>query len=88
MPGRSRLRDNVTVADRVRELLGKYPDLRLCQLIGNAVPSEEAQRRNNDFYYVEDKQLLQWLEEYDQKIQEAAQVQAAQRPKLPGRAGV
>lgn len=54
--------------DAVVRLSKKYPNLRLLQLIGNAVPTEEARRRNNDFYYVDDRQLLQWLQEYEAKI--------------------
>ncbi len=46
----------------------KYPDLRLCQLIGNSIPVDEAQRRNNDIYYIEDDQLLQWLRRYEARV--------------------
>ena len=45
-------------------LIQKYPNLRLCQLICNAVPPEELARRNNDLYYVEDAELLDWLRSY------------------------
>lgn len=53
----------------IDRLSARYPALRICQLIGNAVPSEEAQRRGNDLYYVEDSQLLQWLLDYERKVE-------------------
>ena len=72
-------RNNIAVVRRLEELLQKYPDLRLCQLIGNAVPSAEAARRNNDFYYLPDEQLLEWLDEFERKVSEAALQVVARR---------
>ncbi len=46
-------------------LSNKYPGLRLCQLIGNAIPREEAAKRDNDIYYIDDAQLLKWLKAWD-----------------------
>ncbi len=66
MPGTGR--NTIRAVEKLREMATKYPDLRLCQIIGNAVPSEEAKKRNNDFYYVEDDQLIQWLDEFDRKL--------------------
>ena len=55
----------------ITRLSEKYPDLRICQLIGNAIPAEEAARRDNDIYYIEDAQLLQWLRSYEELIDAA-----------------
>lgn len=55
--------------DTVVRLSKKHPSLRLCQLIGNAIPTEEAQRRNNDIYYIEDRELLKWLLEFEDKVE-------------------
>lgn len=54
--------------ETLQRLRHKYPDLRLTQLIGNAVPSPEAMRRGNDLYYVTDEDLLHWLRQYEAKI--------------------
>lgn len=59
----------------VVRLSNKYPSLRLCQLIGNAVPSEEAQRRNNDLYYVKDEQLLEWLLNFEKLADQQREVE-------------
>lgn len=57
------------VIQAIDRLSSKYPDLRITQLIGNATPSEEAQKLNNDLYYVEDSQLLEWLLGYERKLE-------------------
>lgn len=75
------LRNTFQTITRLCDLAAKYPDLRLCQIIGNAVPAEVAQKYNNDFYYVEDEQLLQWLEEYDHKITKEALERASKQGK-------
>jgi hypothetical protein len=46
-------------------LMQRYPNLRVCQLICNAVPPEELARRQNDLYYIEDAQLLDYLRSYE-----------------------
>jgi len=56
--------------ETLQRLRHKYPDLRLTQLIGNAVPPPEATRRGNDLYYVTDEDLLGWLRQYEAKIDE------------------
>ncbi len=50
----------------------EYPDLRLCQLIANAIPTGEIAKRNNDIYYIEDAQLLEWLRTYEARMLSAA----------------
>ena len=45
-------------------LSAKYPALRICQLIGNAVPWGN---QAGDHYYVEDSQLITWLHEFETK---------------------
>lgn len=59
------------VLDEMLRLLQKYPSLRVCQLIGNSIPTEELQRRENDIYHIEDEQLLQWLREFESKADAA-----------------
>lgn len=61
-----------------RQLLGelhrlsdKYPSLRVTQLILNAIPSEELEKRGNDIYYVEDTELLGYLVNYERRTEEA-----------------
>jgi len=56
----------------IERLSAKYPALRLCQLIGNATPPEEAKRRGNDLYYVEDSVLNQWLLIYECWVEAAS----------------
>ncbi len=46
----------------IERLWRRNPDLRLCQLIGNALPSIK------DPYHVEDLILLQRLHEYEQNL--------------------
>ena len=46
----------------LRRIWLKNPDLRLCQLIGNALPAIR------DPYHVEDDRLLQRLREYEQNL--------------------
>ena len=77
MPGTTP--DNLLAIERLYQMIVKHPELRLCQLIGNAVPAEEAKRLNNDLYYVEDKQLIGWLDDFDHQVQAAATEEAAGR---------
>lgn len=42
--------------DMIKEIWLKYPDLRLCQLLENAKPSNL-----NDMYYIEDEDLIKLL---------------------------
>ena len=71
--------DNELVLNKLRAMLIKYPGLRLCQLIGNAVPADVARKCKNDFYYVEDARLVDYLTIYDSKVQNAALKEAASR---------
>ncbi len=50
----------------------EYPDLRLCQLIANAIPAGEVVRRHLDIFYIEDAQLLEWLLTYEARTKSAA----------------
>lgn len=43
------------VLEKIEQVWRKYPDLRLCQLLGNCFPM-------GDLYYVEDDKLLFALE--------------------------
>ena len=52
----------------IARLSQKYPMLRLCQLICNAIPPEELARRSKDLYYIEDSKLLDWLLRYEQAV--------------------
>ena len=47
----------------IREIWYKYPDLRLTQLIMNAL------KMNQDPYYVEDEKLKKALEEYKEQTE-------------------
>lgn len=49
-------------------LSNRFPQLRVAQLISNAIPSEELQRRGNDIYYIKDVDLLSYLREYESKL--------------------
>jgi hypothetical protein len=40
------------------------PSLRVCQIINNAIPPKVLEARNNDTYYVSDKELAGWLQGY------------------------
>lgn len=55
--------DENVVLDRIYAVWKKYPELRLCQLLCNATQVK-------DLYYVEDIDLLDDLEGYDQDMQE------------------
>ena len=46
------------ILKQIKFVWDKYPDLRLCQLLGNCFGY-------NDLYYVEDEILLKHLEHYD-----------------------
>ena len=78
MPGRERV--GSSVISKLRELNDKYPDLRVCQLIGNAYPEKERKRRGDDMYYVTDELLLKWLDEFDKKVTQMALERAGRRP--------
>jgi len=56
--------DRYRVLRQLVRISNRNPDLRICQIIGNAVPPEEAKKRNNDIYYIEDADLLKWLEAF------------------------
>ncbi len=43
------------------EIMKRAPMLRVCQIVGNAIPAEVLQRRKNDIYYIEDDELLGYL---------------------------
>ena len=47
----------------IREIWYKYPDLRLTQLIMNALKSDQ------DPYYIEDEKLKRALEEYKEQTE-------------------
>ena len=72
--------DRQRVMDKLGDLLRKYPDLRVCQLIGNAYPEKQRKRRGDDMYYVTDKDLYEWLDAYDKKITQMAMEAASERP--------
>ncbi len=59
---------NEQVCNTLARLSEKYPQLRVMQLIINAVPTEIYTQLNNDLYYVENEALLGWLLEYEQDI--------------------
>jgi hypothetical protein len=40
------------------------PDQRVTQIIGNAVPSDRLDLEEGDLYYITDKELAGWLQEY------------------------
>ncbi len=46
----------------------RFPDLRICQLISNAIPLG----CGKDIYYIEDAELLDWLLAYEAKVMAAA----------------
>ena len=64
----------------ITRLSEKYPELRLCQLIGNALPAEEREKRDNDIYYVEDAELLRWLREFESKMDRLLGLRLASNP--------
>ncbi len=47
----------------ITRLSTKYPDLRVCQLIGNSLPAGQI-----DIYYIEDSELLQYLLQFEKKV--------------------
>ena len=55
---------NQELLAELTRLSEKYPELRLCQLIANAIPPQEYARRGKEIYYIEDSQLLDWLLTY------------------------
>lgn len=59
------------VLGELKRLSDRYPALRVSQLIINAIPSEELQRRENDIYYIEDTDLLRYLTQYERRVEEA-----------------
>lgn len=46
------------VLNSIRKLWYVYPDLRLCQLLSNVIPSDR------DPYYIEDDELVEYIESY------------------------
>ncbi len=61
-------RTNEAVCNTIARLSEKFPQLRVMQLISNAVPQEVQNRMNNDLYYLENGALLEYLLEYEQKM--------------------
>ncbi len=61
---------NEQVCNTLARLSEKYPQLRVMQLISNAVPQDIHTMLNHDLYYVENEALLGWLLEYEQEIKE------------------
>lgn len=50
------------------EIMNLAPSLRVCQIIGNAIPTEELQRRNNDIYYIQDDELFVHLRAFEELL--------------------
>lgn len=44
-----------------------FPQLRLSQLLVNAIPSAELDRRKGDIFYLEDDEIVRWLNEFHRK---------------------
>jgi hypothetical protein len=64
----SEAEDNETridLLDTLRTMSACYPHLRIGQLIGNALPP----KINKDVYYIEDSDLLKYLEKYGETIE-------------------
>ena len=40
------------------------PSLRVCQIISNAIPSDRLIANGHDTYYITDKELAGWLQDY------------------------
>ena len=53
----------IELLQTLRTMSACYPHLRVGQLIGNALPPEIV-----DIYYVEDSDLLKYLEKYEETI--------------------
>ncbi len=47
------------------------PSLRVCQLISNVIPTTVLAQRNNDIFYITDKELAGWLQEYADALLDA-----------------
>ena len=63
--------------DEIRQALLKalssasdnQPGLRVLQLITNAIPPKELERRQGDIYYITDAQMLMFLRDYPDTVQ-------------------
>jgi hypothetical protein len=84
---RRRRNSQEAVIRKIVELLDEYPELRVMQLIGNATPTDEAKRRNNDLYYVEDELLLEWLETLEIRLKTVEQAFRRDLQRRPPNAG-
>ena len=57
---------NEQVCNTITRMSKKHPQLRVMQLINNAIPHEVQEQLNGDLYYVENEELLSYLLEYEQ----------------------
>ncbi len=55
--------DRRKVLDLLEFIAELCPMLRVCQIIGNAVPYEVAKARKNDIYYISDKEMAGYLQD-------------------------
>jgi hypothetical protein len=56
--------DKRKVLNLLEYLAEVYPKSRVCQIINNAIPQEELSRRGNDTFYITDKELVVYLQDY------------------------
>jgi hypothetical protein len=40
------------------------PSLRVCQILGNAIPADRLVANGHDTYYITDEELAGWLQDY------------------------
>ena len=53
----------------------KHPQLRICQSLENTVPHDARGHRKRDLFYTEDSQFNQWLLDFEQRIDQSADMQ-------------
>lgn len=64
--GRDRPEIHKKITEALDEISLRAPSLRICQIIGNAIPAEELERRGKDIYYIEDEDLLKYLRDFEE----------------------
>jgi hypothetical protein len=50
------------------EFLSEITEMRVCQLLVNAIPPAELERRGNDIFYFTDTEMAGYLQEYSDMV--------------------
>lgn len=59
---------NQEVCNTIARLSEKHSNLRVMQLIVNAIPQDVIEKFHSDLYYIDNEELLKYLLDYEQEM--------------------